>query len=102
MKSEIFVVSDFNSETGNRLDVPKSGLNLVLTFLLFFQIQLSQKNKSGTVSISIFNLVDSATFISDLPVSLGSISGGRYPPGADTGALAVATVGNAGRGGVGR
>ena len=34
MKSEIFVVSDFNSETVNRLDVPKSGLNLVLTFLL--------------------------------------------------------------------
>ena len=46
-------VSDFNSETGNRLDVPKSGLNLVLTFVLLFQIQLSPKNKSGTVSIFI-------------------------------------------------
>ena len=45
------VVSDFNSETGNRLDVLKSGLNLVLTFLLFFQIQLSPKSESGKVSI---------------------------------------------------
>ena len=43
MKSEIFFVSDFNSETGNRMDIPKSELNLVLTFLLFFQIQLSPK-----------------------------------------------------------
>ena len=32
-------VSNFNSETGNRLDVPKSGLNWVLIFLLFFQIE---------------------------------------------------------------
>ena len=43
MKSEIFFVSDFNSETGNRLDVPTSGLNLVLTFILFFKFNYLQK-----------------------------------------------------------
>ena len=36
-------VSEINPETANRPDVPKSGLNLqlVLIFLLFFQIELS-------------------------------------------------------------
>ena len=43
MKSEVFFVSDFNFETGNRLDVPKSGLNLVLTFLFLFKSNYLQK-----------------------------------------------------------
>ena len=51
LKSEVCFVSDFNSETSKRPDVPTSGLKLALTFGLFFQIQLSPKTKSGTVSI---------------------------------------------------
>ena len=38
-----FFVSKFNSETGNRLDVPKSGLNLALTFIFIFKSNYLQK-----------------------------------------------------------